>query len=145
MIYDFDTVVSRKSFNSRKHCGLQTRFGTTDVIPMWVADMDFRTAEPIIDALKECVDHGIYGYMHRPNSYFEAISDWLFKRHNWKVDPAFMCYSPGVVTSLGIIIELFTEIGDNILIQSPVYPQFYNIATNRKRNIVKNHLTKVGD
>ncbi len=145
MIYDFDTVVSRANYNSRKHDALQVRFGTTDVIPMWIADMDFKTAEPIIQTLRDRVDHGIYGYIHRPDSYFEAVSEWFLKRHNWHVDTKYMCYSPSVVTSLGILIDIFSEVGDNILIQSPVYPQFYKSTITSKRNIVKNPLVRVGE
>ncbi len=145
MIYDFDTVVSRVGYNSRKHDALQTRFGTTDLLPMWIADMDLKTAEPIINALKDRVEHGIFGYIHRPDSYFEAISEWQAKRNNWNVDPKFMAFSPSVVTSLSILIDTLTEVGDNILIQSPVYPQFYKSTINNKRNIVKNPLIKVGD
>ncbi len=140
MLYDFDTIISRKNHHSRKHCGCGDRFGTEDVIPMWVADMDFKAPQPVIDALSDMVNHGIYGYIKRPDSYYEAIAEWQLKRHNWKVDKNLMSHALNVVTSLSILIETHSKVGEKVLIQSPVYPQFYKTIEMNGRVVSKNKL-----
>ncbi len=117
MGYDFDTIISRKNHHSRKHCGCGERFGTDDVIPMWVADMDFKAPQPVIDALEDMVNHGIFGYIRRPDSYYESIVDWQLKRNNWKVDKNLLSHSLNVVTALSILIETNSKVGDKVLIQ----------------------------
>lgn len=140
MNYDFDTVISRKGFNSRKHDGVEHRFGTKDVIPMWIADMDFRTATPIISALEQRVEHGIFGYIQRPDSYYKSIQNWQKRRNNWDTDTKLMSSSPGVVSALTILVEMLSNPNDNILIQTPVYPQFSGVIERCNRTLVKNKL-----
>ncbi len=140
MKYDFDTIISRKNHHSRKHCGLVERFGTADVIPMWVADMDFKAPQPVIDSLNDMVDHGIFGYIKRPDSYYESIALWQLKRNNWNVDKNLLSHAPSVVTSLSILIETNSKVGDKILIQSPIYPQFYKTIEMNDRVVSKNKL-----
>ncbi len=140
MQYDFDTIISRKDHHSRKHCNCDKRFGTADVIPMWVADMDFKAPQPVLDSLNDMVEHGIFGYICRPNSYYDAIVEWQLKRNNWKIDRNLLSHSPNVVSSLSILIEINSKVGDKIMVQSPVYPQFYNAINNNDRLVIKNKL-----
>ncbi len=122
--FDFDTIHPRKEFSSTKWLEMGPNFGSDDLIPLWVADMDFQVAPVIQQAILEMANHGIYGYMYRSEAYFEAISNWYQKRHQWTVDPSTMVFSPGVIFSLSIFIEGLTAPGDGILIQEPVYYPF---------------------
>ncbi len=140
MKYDFDTIISRKNHHSRKHCGCGERFGTDDVIPMWVADMDFKAPEPVLSALQDMINHGIFGYIQRPDCYFDSIVEWQLKRYNWKIDKTLLSHSPNVVSSLSVLIETNSNVGDKVLIQSPVYPQFYKTIEMNNRVVVKNKL-----
>ncbi len=140
MGYDFDTIISRDNHCSRKHCGCGERFGTNDVIPMWVADMDFKAPQPVIDSLQDMINHGVLGYIQRPDSYFDAIIDWKFKKHNWVIDKNLLSHSPNVVTSLSILVETQSKVGDKVMVQSPVYPQFYKTIEMNGRVVVKNKL-----
>lgn len=143
MKYDFDVVVDRSKNYAAKLNEMKLKFGRDDLIPMWIADMDFRSPEPIIDAIKERVEQGIYGYTSRPSSYFEAVSQWLRKRHNWDAKSDWMIHSPGVVPSISIIIKEFTEPGDKIIIQPPVYYPFFEVVENNGRQLVLNDLKLV--
>ena len=96
MKYNFDEVVDRSGNHAAKYDERRKKFGTDDVIPLWLADMDFRTAQPIIDALCDRAREGIWGYTSRPDSYFQAIRDWQKRRNGWEIDPALMSFSPGV-------------------------------------------------
>lgn len=140
MKYNFDEVVDRKNNYSMKYDELKLKFGKDDLIPMWVADMDFRTAEPIINAISKRVEHGIYGYTSRPDSYYESSSEWLSKRHGWNVDSKLMIHCPGVVPALSLIVREYTKPGDKIIIQSPVYYPFYDVIKDNQRELVLNPL-----
>ena len=105
MKYNFDEVIDRSANRSSKYDERTKKFGTADVIPLWVADMDFRTAQPIIDACKAKAEEGIWGYTSRPASYFEAVQEWEVKRNNWKPDISLMSWSLGVVPALSAIVE----------------------------------------
>ncbi|GAH49242.1 unnamed protein product, partial [marine sediment metagenome] len=125
--YNFDKVIDRTDYHSVKWDELENTFGAKDVLPMWVADMEFRSSEPVIDAIENAVQHGIYGYTSRPSSYYQAIIDWMEKRHNWKVKKDWLAYSPGVVPALSFIIRAFTQPGDKVIIQPPVYYPFFKV------------------
>lgn len=140
MKYDFDQVINRKNTASLKWDTLAERFGGEDVLPLWVADMDFQCAQPIIDALKRRVDEGIYGYTVTTDEFYEAAVGWFQRRHHWTIDRESILYSPGVVTSLSLVVELFTEPGDDVILQSPVYYPFYHVIQDNGRNVVKNPL-----
>lgn len=140
MKYNFDEVIERKESFSIKWDGLEERFGTNDLIPMWVADMDFKSPKPVIDAIKSRVDHGIFGYTFRPLSYFESINNWLKKRHEWEILKEWIAYSPGVLPGISFIIQSLTLPGDKIIIQPPVYYPFFEIIKNSGRYIVENYL-----
>lgn len=143
MVYDFDTIVREKNFFMAKYDELGNKFGREDLIPLWIADMDFKIAEPIKEALHQRMEQGIFGYTSRPDSYFQAVSEWLERRHNWKVSPRLMSHSPGVVTSLNFIIETFSDKGDKIIIQPPVYNPFFNVVNCTGRKLIENPLIVV--
>ena len=107
MKYDFDQIVDRSGNHAAKYDERKKKFGTDDVIPLWIADMDFKTAQPIIDALTARAQEGIWGYTARPDSYFEAIRGWQKRRNGWDIDPKLMSYSLGVVQTISAMEMLF--------------------------------------
>ena len=134
MKYDFDLVLDRHGTNSVKWDLAEERFGVKDVLPMWVADMDFRSPQPVIDALKRRAEHGIFGYTGMTPSYYEAVVRWMEHRHGWAVQPEWIVFSPGVVPALNALITTFSEPGDQVIVQTPVYyPFFYAIERNGRR------------
>ncbi|MUV39235.1 Cystathionine beta-lyase [Lentibacillus sp. JNUCC-1] len=138
----FEQLLDRKNTRSVKWDALQLLFETDDVLPMWVADMDFKAPEAVTQALQKRVDHGVYGYTSIDNDIHSAIIDWISKRHNWDIQGEWLTFSPGVVTSLHIAVQTFTEPGDSILIQSPVYTPFYSVIEQHDRTLIKNPLTE---
>ena len=142
MKYDFDEIIDRSDNRAAKYDERMKKFGTNEVIPLWVADMDFRTAQPIIDACKKKAEEGIWGYTSRPDSYFEAIREWEWRRNQWDVDGSLMSWSLGVVPAMSAIIKLFSQAGDKILIQTPVYSEFYDITEAWDRVVVENQLVE---
>lgn len=123
--YDFDTVVPRRGTGSVKWDSPEA-----GVLPMWVADMDFRTAPCIIEALQRRVEHGIFGYTQVPAAYYEALTGWFGRRHGWHIDPETVIYTTGVVPALSAVIKALTSPGDRILVQTPVYNCFYSSIRN---------------
>lgn len=115
-------------------------FGDEEVLPMWVADMDFMSPTPVIQALKKRAEHGVYGYTILTDSYYEAIESWLLKRHGWSVQRKWICTSPGVVTALSIAVNIFTQPGDGVIIQPPVYYPFFSVIKENGRKLVPNPL-----
>lgn len=142
MKYDFDEIVDRSGNRAAKYDERVKKFGTEDVIPLWVADMDFRTAQPIIDACRKKAEEGIWGYTSRPESYFEAVRDWELRRNQWETDPALMSWSLGVVPSLSAIVKVFSEEGDKVMIQTPVYSEFYDVTEAWGRQVVENQIVE---
>lgn len=140
--YDFDQVVDRSQNHSAKYDERIKKFGTNDVIPLWIADMDFRTAQCIIDALKERAEEGLWGYTARPDSYFEAVRRWQKRRNNWEIDPKLMSHSLGVVQSISACVKLFTPEGGSVLIQTPVYSEFYDMAEAWGRKVLENRFVE---
>ncbi|RKD29141.1 MalY/PatB family protein [Thermohalobacter berrensis] len=140
MSYNFDQIIERKNTNSAKWDGLKDVFGKDDVLPMWVADMDFRCPQPIVDAIVKRAEHGIYGYPKRPVSYYESIIYWMKKRHNWDIKEEWISFSPGVVPALNMLIMALTNPGDKVVVQSPVYFPFFSAVKNNNRVLVNNEL-----
>jgi cystathionine beta-lyase len=138
MKYDFDQIVDRSRNHSAKYDERKKKFGTDDVIPLWIADMDFKTAQPIIDALTARAQEGIWGYTARPESYFEAIRGWQKRRNGWDIDPKLMSFSLGVVQTISAMVKLFTPEGGSVLIQTPVYSEFYDMAEAWNRKVLEN-------
>jgi len=142
MKYNFDESIDRTNYHSVKWDELKTKFGDIpeDVLPMWIADMEFRSPQPVIEAIKKAAEHGIYGYTSRPLSYYQAIIDWMEKRHNWKVKKDWLVFSPGVVPALSFIIRAFTQPGDKVIVQPPVYYPFFRVIENNGCHVVNNPL-----
>lgn len=142
MKYNFDEVIDRSSNRSSKYDERFKKFGTSDVIPLWVADMDFQTAQPIINACMKKAMEGIWGYTSRPESYFEAVKEWEMKKYNWEPDTSLMSWSLGVVPAMSAIIKIFSNEGDKLMIQTPVYSEFYDITEALNRIVVENQLVE---
>jgi len=140
MKYDFDEIIDRSNNRAAKYDERMKKFGTSEVIPLWIADMDFRTAQPIIDACKRKAEEGIWGYTSRPDSYFKSVQEWQKRRSQWDVDVSLMSWSLGVVPVLSSIVKIFSRTGDKILIQTPVYPEFYDVTEAWERVVVENQL-----
>lgn len=136
MQYDFDEIIPRRGTNSYKWDSA----ADADVLPMWVADMDFHTAPPIVRALQERVAHGIFGYTRVPNSYYEAVMSWFNRRHHWKINKEWMIYTSGVVPAISAIIKALTVPSDKVLVQTPVYNCFFSSIRNNGCEMVSNPL-----
>lgn len=141
MKYDFDQVIPRRGTDSYKWDSA----GSPDVLPMWVADMDFRTAPAIVDALRRRVEHGIFGYTRVPDSYYEAVTGWFARRHGWTIDRGWMLYTSGVVPAISAVIKALTRPGDKVLVQTPVYNCFFSSIRNNGCGMVASPLVPVGN
>lgn len=141
MKYDFDKIVPRRGTNSVKWDVAKE----DGVIPMWVADMDFQAAPCIRQALKERMDHGVFGYTLVPNSYYESIISWFDKRHQWHIDRNWILYTSGVVPAISAIIKALTEPGDKVLVQTPVYNCFFSSIRNNGCTTAENALVRKGN
>ena len=128
MKYNFDEVIDRSKNRSAKYDEREKKFGTKDVIPMWIADMDFRTAQPIIDAAKKKAEEGIWGYTSRPASYYEAVCGWQKRRNGWEIDKSMISFALGVVPAMSFMVNVFTKPDEKVLIQTPVYSEFYDVT-----------------
>jgi cystathionine beta-lyase len=135
-MYNFDEIVDRRRSNSYKWDEPQEE----GILPMWVADMDFKTAPAIIDALKKVVERGVFGYTYVPNEYYEAIIKWFDKYHNWKIQKDSIIYTSGVVPAVSAIIKGLTHPGDAVVVQPPVYNCFFSSIRNNGCEIIENSL-----
>jgi cystathionine beta-lyase len=140
MKYNFDEIIPRRGTNSYKWDSAPK----ADMLPMWVADMDFRTAPAVQEALRQRVEHGIFGYTHVPQAYFEAAIHWFQRRHNWTIKKDWMLYTSGVVPALSAIIKALTTPGDRIVLQTPVYNCFFSSVRNNGCEAVFNPLLREG-
>lgn len=140
MQYDFDTPIDRTHTWSIKHDFKKENGKADDILPLWVADMDFRSPDSVVEALKKAVDHGIFGYSRADESYFDAVVAWYQKRHHLTLQPEWMTCTPGIVFALSIAVRAFTQEGDAVLIQPPVYHPFSRAILRNKRTLVENPL-----
>jgi len=140
MRYNFDEIVNRENTDSVKFDLRKEIFEKEDVIPMWVADMDFKTPDFIINAIKERTKHEVFGYSIRPKSYYNSIVKWVERRHNWKIESDWISFSPGIVPAINMAVLAFTKPGDNIVVQPPVYFPFFSAIQNNERNQIENPL-----
>jgi cystathionine beta-lyase len=138
--FDFDSEISRAGTASVKYDGAAANFGTAEVIPMWVADMDFAAPEAITRALMKRAAHPIYGYTLYPDSMVEALMSWMNKRHGWEIEREWIVMCPGVVTALHATVLAVTQPGESVIVQSPVYAPFYSCVTTTGRRLVLNPL-----
>ena len=134
--YNFDEIIPRHGSDSYKWDSTTNQ----DVLPMWVADMDFRTAPPIIEELQQRVSHGIFGYTRVPDAYYNAVTNWFSRRHNWQIDKNWIIYTSGVVPAISAIIKALTKTGDKVIVQTPVYNCFFSSIRNNDCEILCNRL-----
>lgn len=140
MKYDFDKTIDRRATNSYKWDS-----APEGVLPMWVADMDFRTEPAIIDALQKRVAHGIFGYTRVPDAYYDAVTSWFSRRHGWDIDREWIIYTSGVVPAVSAVIKAMTVPGDKVIVQTPVYNCFFSSIRNNGCEIVSNPLRRTAD
>ena len=139
MKYNFDELIDRRNTNCEKWDNCSARFGKNDLLPLWVADMDFKTPDFIINALKRRLDHEVLGYMVRPQSFFDSVKNWL-KPRGWEIDTTKLAFTPGIVPAINFAVQLFTKPGDKVLINSPVYHPFMFAINDNGRELVKSPL-----
>jgi len=137
---DFEKHVDRKQTASVKWDRAEKNFGSSDVLPMWVADMDFENAEPIKQALRELIDNEVLGYTFPPDSLFEAISSWQENKHAMKTEKENILLSPGVLSSIAVAVQAFSDPGDSVLIHDPVYPPFFSMVKKNDRDVYRTPL-----
>lgn len=140
MIYDFDTVISRKGSGCFKYDALSMMYGVEDLLPLWVADMDFAIAPEIQEAIYSRTCHPIYGYNFRGREFSEAVCMWQQSRFGWQIQPEWQIAHLGVMPALAMAILALTEPGDGILIQTPVYPPFHSTALDHQRQLITSPL-----
>lgn len=139
--YNFDEVINRKGTSCVKYDGLKDAYqGKENLIPLWVADMDFATPDFIIDALKKRCEHPIFGYTFDDDEYYASILTWLHYKYNWKAEREWITYIPGIVKGIGLAVQCFTQPGDKVIIQPPVYHPFRLVPTRMGREVVYNPL-----
>lgn len=141
MKYDFDKVVPRRGTNSYKWDLVKQ----DDVIPLWVADMDFAVAPPIQEALRKRMEHPVFGYTLVPDSYYEAVINWFCRRHNWHIEKDWILYTSGVVPAVSCAIKAFTLPGEKVLLQTPAYNCFFSSIRNQGCEVLENELVREGD
>lgn len=146
MKYNFDEVIDRKNTDSMKWSAsyLERHFGSADCVPLWVADMDFRTAQPVIDAVTERAGHGIYGYALPGDEFYEAVIKWQKRRNGWEVKKEWIVFSPGIVPALWHIVRTFCSPGEKVILQSPVYYPFYKVIEDNGCQVINNRLINNG-
>lgn len=143
--YNFDNIKERKKTNSLKYDFAAEKGKPTDLMPLWVADMDFETAPDIVNALNERVQHGIFGYSNPKPEYRKILETWMEKRHGWKIDTSWIFQTPGVVFGISMIIRALTKKGDAVMIQRPLYYPFFSVIEDNQRKMINNALIYVED
>ena len=144
-IYDFNKPVDRRGSHCIKYDALNNFFGRDDLLPLWVADMDFETPDFIIEAMHRRLDHAVLGYPMQYDGYWNSIINWIESHHGWKVEREWMRYIPGIVKGIAMVIHAFTQAGDKVIIQPPVYHPFRHVPEQNGRQVVENPLRCVGD
>ena len=137
---DFDKITDRRNTDCLKYDFAVKRNMPADVLPLWVADMDFPTSSYIVDALTERVQHGIYGYSDVQTPYFESVRNWMISQHNWDVKERWLVKTPGVVFALAMAVKAYTNVGDAILLQLPVYYPFTEVIKDNNRRVISSDL-----
>lgn len=137
MKYDFDRVIDRRGTDCEKFDFAVENGLPADVLPLWVADMDFQAPREVLDAVRACAEHGIFGYIGQKPDYFEAVMEWFETRFNWHTEAEWIVPTPGVVFALATAVRALTVPGDAVLIQTPVYPPFFNVVKKNDRRLVE--------
>jgi cystathionine beta-lyase len=143
--YNFDTVIDRRNSDALKFNVLQERYGDANLLPLWVADMDFATPDFILEALKQRLEHPVLGYATIPDDYFPCIADWIKSHHNWDVKQEWLSYIPGIVKGIGFAINVFVKEDEKVIIQPPVYHPFRIVPEMLNRGVVYNPLIENAD
>lgn len=144
-MYDFDKPVDRKGTGDLKHEVLAERYGRADLLPLWVADMDWETPAFITDALKARMEHSLFGYTVEPKEYWQTVQQWIEEHHQWKVEREWMTYIPGIVKGIGMVINFFLKPDEKVIVQPPIYHPFYLTPQGNKREVVWNPLKADGN
>lgn len=139
-VYNFDEIIDRNGTNCLKVDALQERYGSSNLIPLWVADMDFKAPPAVIDAIIKRAQHGIFGYTRPSQEYHDSIRNWLDKHHDWQIKQEWTSFIPGIVKGIGFVVSCFTDRNDKIIIQPPVYHPFRIIPTLQHREVIDNEL-----
>ena len=145
MRYDFDKPVDRKGTGDLKHEVLAVRYGREDLLPLWVADMDWETPAFITDALKARMEHSLFGYTVEPKEYWQTVQQWIWEHHQWKVERDWLTYIPGIVKGIGMVINFFLKPDEKVIVQPPIYHPFYLTPQGNKREVVWNPLKADGN
>ena len=140
MTYNFDQIIDRTGSDDLKHSVLQERYGRSDLLPLWVADMDFETPAFITDALRKRLDHSLFGYTVVPDELWTTIIQWINEHHQWKVQREWLTYIPGIVKGIGMAVNVFTKEDEKVIIQPPVYHPFRLTPEGNKRQVAYNPL-----
>jgi len=144
-LYNFDKIVDRKGTGSLKLELRQKAFGRTDLLPLWIADMDFETPAFIIDAMRKRLEHPIFGYTGMPNEYWETVIDWIWEHHGWALKKEWMSFIPGIVKGIGMVVNVFVQPDEKVIIQPPVYHPFRLVPKKNGRTVVYNPLQENED
>ena len=144
-MWNFDEIIDRRGSGCVKYEGLQKLFGRTDLLPLWVADMDFATPPFIIEAMKKRLEHPVFGYTVVPPDYWKVVSRWIEEHHQWKVEEQWMRFIPGIVKGIGLVVNVFTQPGDKVIVMPPVYHPFFLTPRGNKRQVVWNPLIRHDD
>ncbi|HHT05008.1 MAG TPA: putative C-S lyase [Hydrogenispora sp.] len=140
MSYNFDQIIDRQQTNNEKWDHRSEVFGTSDLLPLWVADMDFAVPPCVTAALTERIKHPVYGYSFPPPAFYQAVVDWIARRHQWTIQKDWLVVTSGVVPALALSVLAFTEPGESVIIQPPVYGPFFRVVEQNQRQLVLNPL-----
>ncbi len=143
--YDFDKVIDRRGTNALKLEVLKDRYGRSDLIPLWVADMDFETPGFITEAIRKRLEHSLFGYTVEPEELWPTVAGWIGSHHGWKVDEKWLTFIPGIVKGIGMVVNLFVKEDEKVIIQPPVYHPFRLVPQGNDREVVFNPLRENGD
>ncbi len=135
-MFDFDLMIDRRRTDCVKYDNLQEAFGCVDLLPMWVADMDFQAPPAVVEVARKCCEHGVFGYTFRTGESKQVFREWVQRRYRWEVREEWLSSSPGIVTALSLSVRIFTAPGDKVLILTPVYPPFHSVVTDNGRRLV---------
>lgn len=138
--YNFDEIIERRGTNCIKFDAVKERYGKENLTPLWVADMDFRTPDFIVNAIKKRCEHEIFGYTYGSEAYYNSIIEWVHYKQNWKIEKEWISYIPGIVKGIGFVLQCFTQPGDKVIIQPPVYHPFRIVPESMHREVVYNPL-----
>lgn len=143
--FNFDEVINRRGTDSIKWDHLESHFGTDELLPLWVADMDFKCPPAVVEAMQKVAAHGIYGYVLQREDYFNAIKGWMKRRFNWEIENDWIMYMAGIVPAIGLAIQTFSEPGDGVIVQQPVYFPFMGVTKELGRTVLNNKLVETED